>query len=155
MSLNDSNTPPSSTSSKDKTSDDPTLVDRVKHLWALLTGPSSLRALPTYKRKAAMGARILLAAIRDVSRGQLNLRAMSLVYTTLLSLVPFLAVSFSVLKGFGVHNQIEPFLLSATETLGPEKSIEITQQIIEFVDNINIGYLGAAGLALLTRRRAT
>ena len=38
--------------------------------------------------------------------GQLTLRAMGLVYTTLLSIVPLLALSFSVLKAFGVHNQI-------------------------------------------------
>lgn len=55
--------------------------------------------------------RMLYAIGRDLGEGQINLRAMSLVYTTLLSLVPLLAITFSVLKGFGVHNQIEPLLL--------------------------------------------
>src|SRR5207244_3860598 len=40
----------------------------------------------------------------------LNLQAMGLTYSTLLSLVPFLAVMFSVLKAFGVQNGLEPFL---------------------------------------------
>ena len=40
----------------------------------------------------------------------LNLQAMSLTYSTLLSLVPFLAVMFSVLKAFGVQNVLQPFL---------------------------------------------
>lgn len=127
----------------------PSLKERALHLWTLLSGSASLHALPKWRRKAAKAGRIMLAAIRDVVDGQLSLRAMSLVYTTLLSLVPFLAVSFSVLKGFGVHNQIEPFLLGLTEGLGPEQSTEVTQQIISFVDNVNIGYLGAVGLAVL------
>ena len=73
---------------------------------------------------------------------------MSLVYTTLLSLVPLLAISFSVLKGFGVRNQIEPLLLSALNPLG-EKAQEITVRIIEFVDNVKVGILGSMGLGLL------
>jgi len=40
----------------------------------------------------------------------LNLQAMSLTYSTLLSLVPFLAVMFSVLKAFEVQNVLEPLL---------------------------------------------
>ena len=42
--------------------------------------------------------------------GELGLRAMGLVYTTLLSAVPLLAISLSVLKGFGVHNDFAPLL---------------------------------------------
>ncbi|MCP5367919.1 MAG: YihY family inner membrane protein [Hyphomicrobiales bacterium] len=92
--------------------------------------------------------RIVLAVGRDLADGQLNLRAMSLVYTTLLSLVPLLAISFSVLKGFGVHNRVEPFLLEMLAPLG-DKSLEITNQIIAFVENIKVGVLGAIGLAFL------
>ena len=91
---------------------------------------------------------IILMVVRDVSRGMLTLRAMSLVYTTLLSFVPLLAVSFSVLKGFGVHNQVEPLLLNLLAPLG-SKSIEITQNIVGFVDNMKIGVLGALGLGVL------
>jgi len=78
----------------------------------------------------------------------LTLQAMSLVYTTLLSLVPLIAVSFSVLKGFGVHNQIEPWLYNFLAPLG-DKGVEITQRIIEFVENTRAGVLGSLGLVLL------
>lgn len=91
---------------------------------------------------------VLVAVVRDILEGQLTLRAMSLVYTTLLSLVPLIAISFSVLKGFGVHNQVEPMLLGLLEPLG-DKATEITERIIEFVDNIQVGVLGFLGLLLL------
>ncbi len=91
---------------------------------------------------------ILAALARDIVEGQLTLRAMSLVYTTLLSLVPLVAIGFSVLKGFGVHNQAEPLLLGLLEPLG-EQAEEITQRIIGFVDNVQVGVLGFIGLMLL------
>jgi membrane protein len=78
----------------------------------------------------------------------LNLQAMSLTYSTLLSLVPFLAVMFSVLKAFGVQNVLEPFLAQMLQPLGAEASA-VTNKIINFVENIRIGILGAVGLAML------
>lgn len=92
--------------------------------------------------------RITHLIIRDLMEGMINLRAMGLVYTTILALVPLLAVSFSVLKGFGVHNQIEPLLLNLLLPLG-DKGIEITTKIIGFVENTKAGVLGSLGLALL------
>ncbi|HSN69906.1 MAG TPA: YhjD/YihY/BrkB family envelope integrity protein [Steroidobacteraceae bacterium] len=88
------------------------------------------------------------ALIRDLTRGDLTLRAMSLVYTTLLSIVPLLALSFSVLKGLGYHRELEPVLYEFLAPLG-ERSSEITTRIIEFVDNIQGGVLGSIGLAIL------
>src|SRR6266850_7720898 len=78
----------------------------------------------------------------------LNLQAMSLTYSTLLSFVPFLAVMFSVLKAFGVQNVLEPFLAQMLQPLGAEAS-EMTSKIIDFVENIRVGILGAAGTAML------
>jgi membrane protein len=112
-------------------------------LWGL-----DLQQLSTARGRAVRGLQLAYAIARDVLEGQLTLRAMSLVYTTLLSLVPLLALSFSVLKGFGVHNQIRPTLLTLLEPLGP-KGVEITGQIIGFVENMKVGVLGALGLAML------
>ena len=88
------------------------------------------------------------AVARRMASGILPLRAMSLVYTTLLSLAPLLAVSFSVLKAFGVHNQIEPTLAGFLAPLGP-RGAELATQVVTFVDNIQVGVLGALGLLLL------
>jgi membrane protein len=101
-----------------------------------------------WRRFAVMPVRMGIAVGQDLLGGQLTLRAMSLVYTTLLSLVPLLAISFSVLKGFGAHNQIEPFLLKTLAPLG-EKGVEISKRIIEFVDRIEVGVLGFVGILLL------
>ena len=92
--------------------------------------------------------RLLYVVAIEATQGQLALRAMSLVYTTLLSLVPLLALSFSVLKAFGVHNQIEPLLLNFLTPLG-QRGFEITERIIGFVENVKVGVLGSIGLALL------
>ena len=89
-----------------------------------------------------------IALFHDMHQGNITLRAMGLVYTTLLSLVPLLALSFSMLKGFGVHNQMEPLLLKLLEPMGA-KALELTQQILGFVDNMQVGVLGFAGLAFL------
>ncbi len=90
--------------------------------------------------------RLGLVAVSEFRESFLSIRATSLVYTTLLSLVPFLAVTFSVLKAFGVHQQIEPILSQVFDPLG-EKGAEITTNIIQFVDNLKVGVLGAVGVA--------
>ena len=93
-------------------------------------------------------ARALYALIRDVISGQLTLHAMSLVYTTLLSIVPLLALSFSVLKALGVHQKMEPFLYQFFQPLGPD-GVEMAERILGFVDNMKVGVLGSVGLAML------
>ncbi len=109
---------------------------------------TQLAPLPWWQAWPLRALRVVHVVIRDLTDGQLSLQAMSLVYTTLLSLVPLLAVSFSILKGFGVHNQIEPILLNFLRPLGP-KGVEISANIIRFVDNVKAGVLGSVGLVLL------
>lgn len=100
-------------------------------------------------KKSLNFLRVLLIALwHDLHQGSITLRAMGLVYSTLLSLAPLLALAFSVLKGFGVHNQLEPLLRSALTPLG-EQAEELTQQVLGFVDNVQVGVLGFAGLAML------
>jgi len=92
--------------------------------------------------------RMVLVLMRDLAYGQLTLRATGLVFTTLLSLVPLLALSFSVLKAFGVYNQIDPILLNFLAPLG-EKSTDVSKWIIKFIENLNFKVLGSIGLAML------
>ena len=91
----------------------------------------------------------IYAIVRDVLTTTLTLRAAGLVYITILSIVPMLALTFSALKGFGVHrSRVEPALLSALEPLG-EKGVELTKTLIGFVDNVQGGLLAGVGLLLL------
>jgi len=87
-----------------------------------------------------------------VSRGFIEnlvkLQAMALAFKTLLSLAPLLAVVFSILKAFGVHNRMEPALAQALAPLG-EKGHEITAYLIGFVDKMKAGALGSVGLVTL------
>lgn len=110
----------------------------------LWTGDVTTMSL--FQRVGTQALRLVTAVGMEFRHRLLDARAASLVYTTLLSLVPFLAVMFSVLKAFGVHHVIEPFLAQALDPLGP-KGKEITATIIGFVDNIKIGVLGVAGIA--------
>lgn len=114
-------------------------------LWrADLTGASIA------EREGRQVCRIVYAVIRELASGRITLHAMGLVYTTLLSIVPLLALSFSVLKGFGVHNQMRPMLEGVLlETLGDERGPEVIDSIIRFVDNVEVGVLGSVGLAFL------
>lgn len=92
--------------------------------------------------------RIIFAVTRDLINGQISLHAMSLVYTTILSVVPLLALSFSVLKAFNVQDKFTPMLYSFLEPMGA-KGLEIHQQILSFVSNMKVGVLGIVGFVLL------
>jgi membrane protein len=108
----------------------------------------SFEQYPILARPIVWGIRCLVALGRDILAGEIGLRAMSLVYTSLLSLVPMLAFSFSLLKGFGVHNQAEPLLLNLLAPLG-EEGVKVAEQILQFVSNIEVKVLGAVGLGVL------
>lgn len=112
----------------------------------LFEPPESIIGRPLWKLTRIL--RYPYALIRDITRGDLTLRAMSLVYTTLLSVVPIIALSFSVLKGLGYHRELEPVLYSFLEPLG-DRGYEITSQIMSFVDNVKGGVLGSLGLMFL------
>jgi len=112
----------------------------------ILANPNPPRSWPwTWLYKVG---RTAYAMVRDVLSGQLTLHAMSLVYTTLLSIVPLLALSFSVLKALGVHQKMEPFLFQFFQPLGPQ-GVDLAEKILGFVDNMKVGVLGSVGLALL------
>jgi membrane protein len=110
-------------------------------LWAL-----DLDRLSPRTRLAVRLLQFVVVLARDYQRSALGLRAAALVYSTLLSLVPLLAVAFSVLKAFGVHQQLAPFLDRAFEPLGDQAHV-ITRQTVAFVSSMKVGVLGTVGVA--------
>ncbi len=107
--------------------------------------PESLGKLKALQIRTLRLAYIIIKGLFDE---QLTLRAMGLVYTTLLTIVPLLAVSFSVLKALGVDTKLVIFLYYFLEPLG-SKGVDLSMKIIEFVENVKIGVLGSVGLATL------
>src|SRR4051812_30145027 len=89
------------------------------------------------------------AILRDLSRGQINLYAMGLVYATLLSLVPLIAFAFAILKAFGAHRELQPIILEFFKPMGSAAAVEFTNKVMEFADSVSTGLVGSLGLALL------
>ncbi|HEU5134474.1 MAG TPA: YihY/virulence factor BrkB family protein [Steroidobacteraceae bacterium] len=88
------------------------------------------------------------ALLRDLSRGQINLYAMGLVYATLLSLVPLLAFAFAVLTYFGGHRELQPIILEFFKPMGA-RAEEFTLKVMEVADDISSTLIGSVGLVLL------
>lgn len=88
--------------------------------------------------------RVIYTVIHNFSTHQGLLRAAALTYTTVLSLVPFLAIAFSVLKGLGAQNALEPVLQRLAGDSG-----ETVSRLVAYVNNTNMKSLGAIGLAML------
>ena len=107
-----------------------------------------LSDLTRFKRLFHSSLRIVVLVARDFIRNLVKLQAMALAFKTLLSLAPLLAVVFSLLKAFGVHNRMEPALAEALAPLG-EKGQEITAHLIGFVNKMSAGALGSVGLVTL------
>ncbi|MDE1173878.1 MAG: YhjD/YihY/BrkB family envelope integrity protein [Parvibaculaceae bacterium] len=92
--------------------------------------------------------RIIWVITRDLIEGRLGLRAVSLVYTTLLSFVPAIAVAFAVFRMVGYHVYLQRFMLEFLSPLG-DQGIEITQTTMRFVERVNSSVLGTVGFAFL------
>lgn len=88
------------------------------------------------------------ALIRDWLRGEISVRAMSLAYTTLLSIVPLLVFSFSILKSLGARGDLRFILDQFFAPLGTA-SAQLTESVLQFVKNMRGDLFGSIGLAFL------
>ncbi len=120
-------------------------------IWAFLDwcffGPVSTRA-----GTLGLSLRILrypYAVVRDLWRGDINLRAMGLVYTTLLSIIPLVAFSLAILKIFGAHHDLEPIVYEFFRPVGGAAAGELAARVIKFADRVSSGVIGTVGFTLL------
>jgi membrane protein len=133
---------PSNTNA-DRADAEPFLPAIARCLWRAGVEPR-----PVWQNVLIRPGRLAYAVARDLVRGPLTLHASGLVYTTILSFVPLLALSFSILKGLGAHDQLQPLLYRALAPLG-ESAKQVSDTIIAFVDNVSVGVLGTLGVLLL------
>lgn len=115
-----------------------------------MTLPTSATSLPVLRRLAAFGLFVLQRFVRDRC---LNVAA-SLSFTTLLSLVPLVALSLAVLSMFsafaGIRGAVERVL---TRTLLPQAGDVAIEQFRVFVNNASgmtgVGLVGLAVTAIM------
>ena len=88
------------------------------------------------------------ALIRDWLSGDTSIRAMSLAYTTLLSLVPLMVFSFAILKGLGAHADLRLIVHEFFRPVG-SAATQLTESVMQFVANMRGELLGSIGLAFL------
>ena len=88
------------------------------------------------------------ALLRDLLSGRLNIHANGLVFATVLALVPLIAFSFAVLRGFGAQRELEPLVYEFFLPMGSAGG-EITQKVMNFADRVRGGLLGSVGLTFL------
>ena len=86
--------------------------------------------------------RVILIVVRGFwFEHQGLLRASALTYSTLLSLVPILAFALAFLKGLGVQNLLEPFLIDRG-VIGSEETVRM---LLSYANNIEVRTLGGLG----------
>jgi membrane protein len=121
------------------------VINRSKHffdhdLWVLDAADKRW-----WRRFLLSQGQILTIVVRGFIADGCMLRASALTYTTLLSLVPLLALMFAVLKGLGVQNELEPLLLKNLAVGGGT----VVTKIVEYINNTNVARLGTFGLIFL------
>jgi membrane protein len=92
--------------------------------------------------------RVLIVALRGLGEDKIQLRASALTYSTLLSVVPLVAVVFGIAKGFGLDKALERYLVEDLQMHG-----EVVTRIIDFsrtlLETTSGGVIAGVGVFLL------
>ncbi|MFA5204646.1 MAG: YihY/virulence factor BrkB family protein [Lentisphaeria bacterium] len=114
-----------------------------ERLWALELAP-----LSKPRRAGVRMARLASGAVRVFLRHNGPLQASALTYITLMSMVPVLALMFSVSKGLGAHEKLMEMVRGKLHDLPPQVGT-FANQVFEYVDQTNFSTLGTVGLLLM------
>ena len=126
-----------------------------RDLWAM-----EVTTLPTMRRTLYAVTRVLQLTCVNFVKDRCTWRASALTYISVLSLVPLLALAFSVAKGMGAYETlldqtIKPFLDStfgeaAAEDGAPGSQVrEAIDTVLGFVQSTNVSRLGLVGFLIV------
>jgi membrane protein len=127
-------------------------VERVRrffatHIWSAPNGEARRGRALLYR-----AGRLIYATVRGILDKDLTARAAALTYYTVLSIVPFLAFAFSIVKGFGfyqrlMHDSLWPYL---RETFaGNPTLLQAIEQLMSLVDHTSVSGLSVVGVLIL------
>jgi len=128
--------------------------NRVRSIWdrlcalpdQLLFGPASRQSGLTARLRRA--ARYPYALLRDLTDGRLNLHATGLVYASLLSIIPLLALSFGVLATFHAQDVLRPLVHDFFTPMGAASN-KLTDRVMGYARNVHGGLVSSLGLGFL------
>ena len=121
------------------------MTGRLRHFFSTALWEIDLTECRILKRCSIKQLQFLLLVFRNFWRDQCLLQASALAFTSILSLVPFLAILFAILAGFGLQHQLEPLVLEQLSA----GSQEVASRIIRYIDNTSMKSLGLYGLLTL------
>ncbi len=102
----------------------------------------------SWRERLRQVAQYPYALLRDLLGGRLNIHANGLVFATVLALVPLIAFSFALLRGFGAQRELEPLVYEFFQPMGSAAG-EVTQKVMNFADRVRGGLVGSVGLTFL------
>lgn len=121
------------------------ITGRLRHYFSTSLWEIDPAANSGFNRYRIKTMQFMTLVVRNFWRDQCLLQASALAFTTILSLVPFLAILFAILAGFGLQHQLEPLVLEQLSA----GSQEVAGRIIRYIDNTSMKSLGFYGLLTL------
>ncbi|MBI4373761.1 MAG: YihY family inner membrane protein, partial [Deltaproteobacteria bacterium] len=109
-----------------------------------------LKPLRWFKKFPLYLCRTVLIVRDGYRKKMIPVRATALAYTTLLSLVPFLAVTFALFKAFGgLEKAAEPLRAMILSNLATGTGSVVTGYLDQFIENFRSSAVGLIGFLLL------
>ena len=105
-------------------------------------------SLPRIRRIGVNAARVLHLVLKGYWANDCPVHASALTYTTLIAIVPVLALALSVLRGFGAASHAEQQIMNSVSAM-PEQFRVFVGDILQYVKNTSFSALGGMGLAFL------
>ncbi len=107
-----------------------------------------LSSLSLMRRLGVNAIRVVHLVYRGFVENECPLHASALTYSSLMAVVPILALALALLRGLGAGERVEQKILESVVAM-PDQVQVVVNQLLVYVSNTNFNTLGGVGLALL------
>ncbi len=126
------------------------LERRVADWWRRTVWEFPKRGTPWFHGRFLMVLRAWENAVRSYEPDHMAMRAHALTFRTLLGIIPFLAVSFSLFQAFGgLEASAQLLNQKIIENLAPGSGPVVREYMTKFVERVSTGAIGGVGVVVL------